>query len=191
MAQAIFESNLFPYDTPTFLKPSSFYTHLPGYEDGTVCSETSAYKLRTPGNYPEESIQHSEHGESLKSRTLKVLSTKVWIKAWIISEVINVELHLKNMIRKDGRCWVRHEHSTLCDWRNNREKLSTVMHNWLYFILTSTGDALSLVSSHFFVLCCHSFILLPLCPFGSRPECPTHNFPSYWLTKLGNWWRDQ
>jgi len=22
-----------------------------------------------PGNYPEESIQHSEHGESLKSRT--------------------------------------------------------------------------------------------------------------------------
>jgi hypothetical protein len=26
-------------------------------EDGTVCSETSAYKLQTPGNYPEESIQ--------------------------------------------------------------------------------------------------------------------------------------
>jgi len=34
----------------------------------TVCSETSAYKIQTPGNYPEESIQHSEHGESLKSR---------------------------------------------------------------------------------------------------------------------------
>jgi len=33
----------------------------------TVCSETSAYKSHTPGNYPEESIQHSEHGESLKS----------------------------------------------------------------------------------------------------------------------------
>jgi len=31
------------------------------------CSETSAYKIQTPGNYPEESIQHSEHGESLKS----------------------------------------------------------------------------------------------------------------------------
>jgi len=31
----------------------------------TECSETSAYKLQTPGNYPEESIQHSEHGESL------------------------------------------------------------------------------------------------------------------------------
>jgi len=55
MAQAIFEPNLFPYDTLTFLKPSSFYTHLPAYEDGTQeCSETSAYKLQTPGNYPEE-----------------------------------------------------------------------------------------------------------------------------------------
>jgi hypothetical protein len=29
--------------------------------------ETSAYKIQTPGNYPEENIQHSEHGESLKS----------------------------------------------------------------------------------------------------------------------------
>ena len=40
-----------------FLKLISFYTHLPAYEDGTECSETSAYKLQTPGNYPEESIQ--------------------------------------------------------------------------------------------------------------------------------------
>jgi len=36
----------------------------------TECFETSAYKVQTPGNYPEESIQHSELGESLKSRTL-------------------------------------------------------------------------------------------------------------------------
>jgi len=34
------------------------------------CSEMSAYKIQTPGNYPKESIQDSEHGESLKSRTL-------------------------------------------------------------------------------------------------------------------------
>jgi len=27
-----------------------------------------------PGNYPEESIQHSEHGESLKSRSFTTLS---------------------------------------------------------------------------------------------------------------------
>jgi len=32
------------------------------------CSEMLTYKIQTPGNYPEESIQHSEHGESFKSR---------------------------------------------------------------------------------------------------------------------------
>jgi len=31
--------------------------YLPTYEDGTECSETSAYKFQTPGNYPEENIQ--------------------------------------------------------------------------------------------------------------------------------------
>jgi hypothetical protein len=30
------------------------YSTLPAYEDGTECSETSAYKIQTPGNYPEE-----------------------------------------------------------------------------------------------------------------------------------------
>jgi hypothetical protein len=28
----------------------------------------SAYKIQMPGNYPEESIQRSERGKSLKSR---------------------------------------------------------------------------------------------------------------------------
>jgi len=42
----------------------------------TECSETSAYKLQTPGNYPKESIQHTEHGESLKSRTVKMCFIK-------------------------------------------------------------------------------------------------------------------
>jgi hypothetical protein len=34
----------------------------------TERSEMLAYNIQTPGNYPEESLQHSEHGESLKSR---------------------------------------------------------------------------------------------------------------------------
>jgi len=38
----------------------------------TEGSETSVYKIHTPGNYPKESIQHSEHGESLKSRGLEL-----------------------------------------------------------------------------------------------------------------------
>jgi len=40
----------------------------------TEYSETSAYKIQTPGNYPEESIQHSDHGESLKSRIRNLFS---------------------------------------------------------------------------------------------------------------------
>ena len=37
------------------------------HEDGKECSETSAHKIRTPGNHLKERIQHSEHGEILKS----------------------------------------------------------------------------------------------------------------------------
>ena len=42
--------------SPKFLKPNHS-SCLPAYEDGTECSETSEYKIHTPGNYPEESIQ--------------------------------------------------------------------------------------------------------------------------------------
>jgi hypothetical protein len=45
--------------------------YLPAYEDGTECSEKSAYKIQTPGNNPEERIQHLQHGESSKSRKEK------------------------------------------------------------------------------------------------------------------------
>jgi len=34
----------------------------------TDCSETLAYKFQTLGNHPKENIQHSVHGEGLKSR---------------------------------------------------------------------------------------------------------------------------
>jgi hypothetical protein len=36
----------------------------------TEFSEMLAHKIQTPGNYPEESIQRSEHGESLKSKII-------------------------------------------------------------------------------------------------------------------------
>jgi len=42
----------------------------------TECSETSAYKIQTPGNYPEENTQHTEQGESLKSTMLIFLEMK-------------------------------------------------------------------------------------------------------------------
>jgi hypothetical protein len=44
------------------------FIYLPAYKDWTECSETSAYTIQTQGNYPEENMQHTEHGESLKSR---------------------------------------------------------------------------------------------------------------------------
>jgi len=45
----------------------STHIYLPMKMEQTECSKTSAYKLQTPGNYPKESIQRTEHGESLKS----------------------------------------------------------------------------------------------------------------------------
>jgi hypothetical protein len=47
-------------------------TYPPMKMEQTECSETLAYKIQTPGNYPEESTQHSEHIESLKSRKLRL-----------------------------------------------------------------------------------------------------------------------
>jgi hypothetical protein len=53
------------FSMPTF--QNTLFHLLPAYEDGTECSETSAYKMWAPGNYPEETVRYSEHGESLKS----------------------------------------------------------------------------------------------------------------------------
>jgi hypothetical protein len=43
------------------------------------CFETSAYKIQTPENYPEESIERSERGESLKSRKPPAIFTDRFI----------------------------------------------------------------------------------------------------------------
>jgi hypothetical protein len=39
------------------------------------CSETLVYKIQMPGHHVQESIQHSENGESLKSRTSMLFNT--------------------------------------------------------------------------------------------------------------------
>ena len=39
-------------------------------------SETSANYNLTPGKYPEENIQYSNHGESLKSRIIMYIALK-------------------------------------------------------------------------------------------------------------------
>jgi hypothetical protein len=40
---------------------SELFTYLPMKMEQTECFETSAYKIQTPGNYPEENIQHTKH----------------------------------------------------------------------------------------------------------------------------------
>jgi hypothetical protein len=45
--------------------------------DLTEGSETSTQLILTPGKYPKESIQDSEHGENLKSRVTYTSSAKM------------------------------------------------------------------------------------------------------------------
>jgi hypothetical protein len=56
-------------NTPVFSNLVILHTYPPTKMEQTECSKTSAYKIQTLGNYQEESIQHSEHGESRKTHT--------------------------------------------------------------------------------------------------------------------------
>ena len=53
----------------------------------TGYSETSAYTIQTPGNHPKERIQHSKHGESLKSRKTLFFPNYVFVS-------VHLSIHL-------------------------------------------------------------------------------------------------
>jgi len=55
------------YKYLSFSVRQSLFIHLPMKMEQIECSETSAYKIETPGNYPKENTLYSEHGKSLKS----------------------------------------------------------------------------------------------------------------------------
>jgi hypothetical protein len=57
------------YKYPNNLIPAVLPTYTAS-EDGPESSETSAYKIQTPGNHPKEIIQHSKQDESLKSKLI-------------------------------------------------------------------------------------------------------------------------
>jgi len=59
LAQAIFKPKFFPHEYLNISPTSSFYTYLP--MKMKHCSEKLAYKIQTPGNYPEESIKHVKY----------------------------------------------------------------------------------------------------------------------------------
>jgi len=54
-------------------------TYPPMKMEQTECSETLAYKIQTPGNYLEESIRYSDHGEfEIKKKGL--ITTVIWLE---------------------------------------------------------------------------------------------------------------
>jgi len=55
------------------------FIHLPMKMEPIVSSETSAIRTQTPGNYPKSNKLNLEHGESLKTRLITVLSIYVFI----------------------------------------------------------------------------------------------------------------
>ena len=59
----------------------------------TECCKMSANKIQTPGNYPEESTQHPQQGESLKSRK-RILSLQFSSKTWDPPTQLHLSLHL-------------------------------------------------------------------------------------------------
>jgi len=73
----LFSSQPSPVGHPNYSQIQSFITYQPIKMEKTERSETSAYKIQTPGNYPKENIQHTEDGKSLKSRILFKLRTKM------------------------------------------------------------------------------------------------------------------
>ena len=55
----LFSSQTFPrINTPSFSNLVILYTYSPMKMEQTECSETSAYNIQMPGNYPKENIQH-------------------------------------------------------------------------------------------------------------------------------------
>ena len=61
-----------------------------------VCSETSAYIIQTPENYPKENIIYSEHGESFKSR-IKYLNFLCFVDRASLYNLVNKATLMHNL----------------------------------------------------------------------------------------------
>jgi hypothetical protein len=54
------------YVYPNYSQIYSLFTYLPMKVERTECSKMSGYKIQTPGNYPEENIQHENSSRVLQ-----------------------------------------------------------------------------------------------------------------------------
>jgi hypothetical protein len=52
----------------------------------TGCSETSAYKIQAPGNYPKENLQYSEHGGKFEIKNV------YWARLHVMQNRNNAQL---------------------------------------------------------------------------------------------------
>ena len=86
-----------PFPVPFLILVHSTHIYLPMKMEQTKCSETSTYKLQTPGNYLKESIQHTEHGESLKSRITSCFFT-VALPIFVNCEMCVTEQRAQNSV---------------------------------------------------------------------------------------------
>ena len=109
-----FEPNLFPYHF-SFLVHST-HIYLPIKMEQTECSETSAYKLQTPGNYPEESIQQLSVSFPLKMGPLRFIETQM------------NEDHNHRAVN----IWILHKHKPDCCFIPRRDKLPANLHSYNY-----------------------------------------------------------
>ena len=155
------EWNLSRINTPKFSKFVILHNSPPMKMEQTVCTETSTYKIQTPGNYPEGSIQHSEHGESLKSRLLLLILNSVLNSAHDLSScnVLNRPTCIHACIRTLMCLWeysliyikiVRH---VLQDWRSFFQEVqafcvvtqsSRVIYSWDFEAIIFRGSGIGL-----------------------------------------------
>ena len=97
--KANFEPNPFSYNTPTFLNLIySSHNHLPIKTEQTECSETSAHKIQMSGNNPEESIQHLEHGEGLKTTRLFLIHLCIILQSMPRSQKWSLPINFPNSL---------------------------------------------------------------------------------------------
>jgi hypothetical protein len=72
------------------------------------CSETSEYKIQKPVNHPKETIQHSEHGESLKSRTMEMIRKTGNVRNEEVSRGVKEERNIRQTTKRRKANWICH-----------------------------------------------------------------------------------
>jgi hypothetical protein len=71
LAQTTFQPDPSPYKYRLLSSQVIIHTYPHVKMEQTVCSETSAFNIQTPGKYPEENIPYLQHGESLKTTIVR------------------------------------------------------------------------------------------------------------------------